>query len=330
MSDMQGPSEQAPERPARSPRRRAPSFFWPLVLIGVGALLLLSNLGYLPWHSWNALWRLWPLLLVALGIDLLIGRRSMLGAIVSGLLILLLIGAGVLIVLFAQNIPALSSLTQPVELHTTHIEHPLAELEGATIDIEWTSAPGYLSALEDSANLIEGDVTYRGELFFDVEKRGDQADVELDSIFSGPWLGPFSFGDQGRARWDVRLSPQVPLELALDAGSGSCDFDLSDLQIRALFLDVGSGSVSLALPSGRTFDARIEGGSGSLNIVLPEGAGAEVVLESGSGSFQADERFRLVRGEWDDDGVWQTANFDTAESRIVMRIDQGSGSIRIQ
>jgi len=332
MSDVQEPVEFEGESrvPTHRPRRHPPSLFWPLVLIGAGILLLLSNMGYLPWQSWNVLWRLWPLLLIALGIDALIGRRSMIGAIISGLLILSLIGGAVAVVLFAQNIPALSNLTRPVELHTRHVEHPLAGVERGSVDIDWTSAPGYLRALRDSPNLIEGDVTYRGELIFDVDTRGEQANVKLDSYFSGPWFGPSGLGGRAEERWDVRLSPDVPLDLALDAGSGSCDFDLVGLQVSDLFLDVGSGSIDLALPSGSTFDARIDGGSGSLDIVLPESVGAWVVLDSGSGAFRPDERFRLVEGRRNDDGVWETDNLRTATHAIELSIDQGSGSISIR
>jgi len=324
MSEIQEPTEGA-RRP-----RRPPSLFWPLVLIGAGVILLLSTLGYLPWQSWNILWRLWPLLLVALGVDLLIGRRSMVGAIVSTLLILLLIGAAVAVVFFAQNIPALVELAQPVEWRTEHVEYSLADVERASVTIDWTSASGYLSALRDSPNLIEGDVAYRGQLIFDVDVRGDRADVNLDSHFSGPWFGPFEFGDPARKRWDVGLSPNVPLDLTLNSGSGPCDFDLTGLQVSDLFLDSGSGSIELALPSGSTFDVRMDGGSGSITIVLPESVGARVVLDSGSGSFRPDERFRLVEGERGDDGVWETDNFRTAEHTILMEIDQGSGSIRIR
>jgi len=325
MSDVREPLENA-----RRPRRRPPSLFWPLVLVGAGVILLLSNLGYLPWQSWDVLWRLWPLLLVALGIDLLIGRRSMVGAIVSGLLILLLIGSVVAIVFFAQNIPALVEMTGPVEWRTEHIEHPLEDVERASVIIDWTSAPGYLSALRDSPNLIEGDVAYRGQLIFDVDVRDDQADVELDSHFSGPWFGPFDFGDREKQRWDVRLSPRVPLDLTLDAGSGPCDFDLTDLQVSDLFLDSGSGPIDLTLPSGNTFDTRIDGGSGPITIILPGSVGARVVLDSGSGPFRPDERFRLVKGERGDDGVWETDNFHTAEHTILMDIDQGSGPLSIR
>jgi hypothetical protein len=325
------PPDEPPDSPRRARRlhRRPPSLFWPLLLVGAGLILLLSNLGYLPWQSWNLLWRLWPLLLVALGIDLLIGRRSLVGAIVSVALILLLIGSAVLVVLFAQNIPALGELSEPIEWRTEHVEFPREGVEQASVTIDYTSLPGYLSALRDSHNLIEGDITYRGQLVFDVDVRRDQADVKLDSHYSGVWFGPDIY-DQSGGRWDVRLNPGVPFDLALDAGSGRCDFDLTGLQVSDLFLDAGSGSIDLALPSGSNFEARIDGGSGRLTITIPEGVGAQVELESGSGSFRPDERFQMVEGRRNNDGVWETEGFHTAEHRVVLKIDQGSGSITIR
>jgi len=322
MSDVQ-------ESRVHKPRR--PSLFWPIVIIGAGVALLLSNLGYLPWASWNVLWRLWPLLLVALGIDLLIGRRSVVGAIVSGVLILALVGGALALAFFAESIPQLAELAEPVEWQTAHVEHPLDDVERASVVIDWTSLPGTLGALSDSPNLIEGDIVYRGELIFDVNKRGDGVDVKLDTFFSGPWWDwPPDFGDGPDAVWNVELSPKVPLDLNLDAGSGRCDFDLSDLQISGLVIDAGSGSIELNLPSDGSFEARLDGGSGRLDIVLPKGVGARVVLDSGSGAFRPDERFELVSGERGDDGVWETENFGTADHTIEMKIDQGSGAIVIE
>jgi hypothetical protein len=323
MSDIQ-------ESRVHRPRRR-PSLFWPILIIGAGVALLLSNLGYLPWASWNILWRLWPLLLVALGIDLLIGRRSVVGAIVSGVLILALIGGAIALVFFAESIPQLAELAEPVEWQTAHVEHPLDGVGRASVLIDWTSLPGALGALSDSSNLIEGDITYRGELIFDVNERGDGADVKLDTFFSGPWWGwspDFSSGPD--ATWDVKLSAKVPFDLTLDAGSGRCDFDLSGLQISGLVIDAGSGAIDLNLPADSSFEARIDGGSGRINIVLPAGVGARVEIDSGSGGFRPDGRFELVSGERGDDGVWETENFDTAEYMIELKIDQGSGAIVIE
>ena len=313
----------------RPRRRRPPSVFWPIVFIGAGVMLLLSNLGYLSWQSWGALWRLWPLLIIALGIDLLIGRRSVIGAIVSGVLILALVGVIVMIALFAQNIPGVSDWIQQPEFHARHVEYSLTGVERATVYIDWTSVPGYLSALEDSPNLIEGDVDYLGELTFDVNVRGDQANVKLDSRSIGIWFWPFDLGDRTDKRWDVGLSPDVPLDLTLDAGSGPCDFDLAGLQVSGLVLNAGSGPIDLVLPSGSSFEAEIDGGSGPLTIVLPESVGARVVLDSGSGPFRPDAHFQLVQGKLHGDGTWETDNYRTAEYTVLLEIDQGSGPITI-
>ncbi len=324
MSNMQESFEEP-----RSSQRRPPSFFWPLVLIGAGVVLLLSNLGYIPWSSWNVLWRLWPLLLIALGVDVLIGRRSMGGAIVSGVLMLLLIGGVVLLVIFAQYVPALSELVRPDEWHAERIEYQLGDIESASVTIDWSSRPGYLTALEDSSNLIEGDIIYRGDLIFDVDERGGRANVELDTWSTGIWFSP-DFSDWEAGNWEVKLSPDVPLELNFDSGSGFCDFDLTDLQLNDFVLDSGSGAVDLLLPSTSSFEGRIDSGSGAMDIILPEGVGMRVVLDSGSGSFRPDDRFRLLSGERDDDGVWETEDFDDAEHIITLEIDQGSGSITIR
>jgi hypothetical protein len=44
--------------------------FLPIVMIGVGVALLLSNLGYL--HV-DYLWRLWPILIIAVGLKIVFG-----------------------------------------------------------------------------------------------------------------------------------------------------------------------------------------------------------------------------------------------------------------
>jgi len=312
------------------PRHSRPSIFWPLLLVGGGVMLLLSNLGYLPWQSWAIIGRLWPLLLVAMGIDLLIGRRSAVGAVVSTLLILSLIGGMALVGLFVEKIPVLESWVQPAGWHTEHVEHPLEGVDSASVYIDWTSVPGSLGALRDSANLIEGDIDYRDELVWNVTVRGGYAEVVLDSHSSGVWFSPIFSGDVPGHIWDVKLSPGIPLDLSLDASSGPGEYDLSGLQISKLVIDDGSGPTTLVLPANSTFDATIDGGSGPLSITFPESVGARVVIDSGSGLFSPDERFRLVEGDWNDDGTWETDNYSTATHTISLEIDQGSGPITIQ
>jgi hypothetical protein len=51
--------------------RRMGPVFWPILLIAVGVIFLLSNLGMLPFAPWQ-LWRLWPLIIIVIGLDVLL------------------------------------------------------------------------------------------------------------------------------------------------------------------------------------------------------------------------------------------------------------------
>jgi len=64
------------DRAARRREHRGGGVFGPVLLIAIGLLFLASNLGYLGPVSWFQLLQLWPLLLVLGGIDLAIGRRA--------------------------------------------------------------------------------------------------------------------------------------------------------------------------------------------------------------------------------------------------------------
>lgn len=80
-----------PERP----RRQRGGLVGPLApLIGAGVVLLLNNLGVLDWGVWVVLLQLWPVLLIAVGLDLIVGRGSRLASLLIGLVALGALAAG--------------------------------------------------------------------------------------------------------------------------------------------------------------------------------------------------------------------------------------------
>jgi len=321
------PGQRSEPRQSRRVYHRR-SLFWPVVLIGVGVLLLLADLGLVSTAGWALLWRFWPIALIALGLDVLIGHRSLGGAIVGGILVLLLVGLAIGFAVFVERIPILVDLAKPATLQQETVRYPVEGLESAEVTIDWTSAPGQLRSLSDSAHLIEAELAYRGELVFDVSTDNGHADVVLDSYLQGGRYPLFGSDDRD-AEWDVRLSPRVTLDLNLDASSGSCTVDLSDLQVRSLRLDGSSGSIELILPAGQSSTVEIDGGPGSIDLILDGDTGVRLALERGSGSFEPGKLI-LVSGEEDDEGVWKTPNYATADHTIELTIDQGSGSLQIR
>lgn len=341
--------EKFEEKPQHGPsprvRRRA-SLFWPLLLIGAGTVLLLQELDFIQIESWASLWRYWPILLILGGLDILLGRRSFLGGLLGALISLaLVVGVIALIFSFDDNENRLIDLNQ-VALERASVEHPLGDNQEADVTLNLNRWPTSVSALDDSSNLIEGEIEYVGELEFDTNENNGRAEVDLRvRDRDGDGLNWFLAED---GRWEIKLSPKVELTLDLDAGSGSGEYDLSELQISELDIDGGAGSFDLMLPDERNMIVYIDAGSGSIDLVLPERGTAEMEVDGSSGSFRmtlpdsmavrlelddgtgslnAGDRFVLVEGERNGDGVWETEDWDRSENRILIRFNQRSGSI---
>ncbi|MDE3077929.1 MAG: hypothetical protein KGJ86_21100, partial [Chloroflexota bacterium] len=95
-------------------RRHRRSVFWPLILIAVGSIFLLQNFGLLSWDIWSQLWRLWPLLLVVVGIELIF-RDALPGAFGSVVAVVLIVAVLAVAVGFSGSLapaaPSASSAT---------------------------------------------------------------------------------------------------------------------------------------------------------------------------------------------------------------------------
>lgn len=82
-----------------NPRQKTASFFWPIFLIVLGILLLLNNLGILPWSIWSNLWKFWPLILILFGLEMLLGKGRLTNVLIT------LIGLSLLLVIVTLTIP---------------------------------------------------------------------------------------------------------------------------------------------------------------------------------------------------------------------------------
>jgi hypothetical protein len=311
------PPRGEPQPPrSQSWRERHHSTFWPIVLIAVGAIWLLNNLGWLPTPSLWLLPRLWPLLLIAVGLDLLVGRRwPALGALVG----LALVGL-VIAVLFFGARWGLSGDEQafapgwPVihlnggQAQTDSYTAPLGSATSARLELHLQQGRTTVKALTGSTDLIQARLTHIGPVNFQVS--GDrEKTVLLDQDSADAITRWFASGD---LPWDISLSPAIPLDLQISGGSGSANLDLSQLKLSALQLNSGSGSTEALLPAGQDsatpYKARLRSGSGSARVVLPANAAVDLECTSGSGSLT------MSIGE---------------KSQVTANLQSGSGSVSV-
>lgn len=331
-----------------STQKQNRSVFWPILLIGIGALWLLNTLNLLPGWSWVSIWRLWPVFLIAIGLDLLIARRSpILGAIVALATIGLVVG-----LIFAGKTIGISSNPDVI---TEQFSEELGSANSARVELDFSVGPASIEALVGSNDLFQAEISHLGEVEFS-SSGTTRKTIQLETrelSFNSGW---FDVVNERELRWEIGISPDLPIDLDINGGVGKADLDFSKLNLTGLNLEVGVGQIEIYLPStpdmyearisgsvGETYievaegaDLRlnVDGGVGEVTIDVPQGAAVRLDASIGVGRVRVPSGFRQIGGGDNDfvgeDGVWETTGFESADRRIIINFDGGVGGLIVQ
>jgi hypothetical protein len=285
--------------------------FW----IAAGVIFLLCNYGYLTISIWQAIFGLWPVLLVAIGFDILFGHRSIWGALAGGLVVLALMagslwymGAGV------SSLPAAAG---------EQVVQPLNRATQARVDLAPAAGMMKVYALPGGDNLVEGAVasTTGEHVSHTVSTSGGTIIFSLHSTGSAFF---FPSARQGQYTWDIGLSPQVPIDLKAEMGAGTMDIDLSGLQISNLQVDMAVGGAMVTLPEKGRFQAKISGAIGQLVVVVPRGMEVRIRADSGLAAVS------VPPGYQQQDKVYTSPGYANAENAVDLEISQAIGQIVVK
>ena len=265
-------------------------FVGPLLLLGLGILFLLNNLGLTEIDIWRMIFQLWPLILIALGIDILLGRRSTWASLLSVLLI-----AGVFLggFLLYQS----SSTQQPLD--ALELEVPLTKAASAEFRLNPPIGVVRVSDTIESELLLNGFVNGWPEdhIRETVQTQGNKVLYTLGSReFSGVFF-PMIFPGTS-PRWEIQATRDLPMILDLEFGVGDAQLDLEQLQLTDLNLEMGVGRMEVTLPAFGDYRASIEGGVGLLIIEIPTDANVQIEVDRGLVAIQAPPEFRIREGAY--------------------------------
>lgn len=238
---------------------------------------------------------------------------------------------------------------------TDVISEPLGDAETARIDLDFGIGEATITALEDSTNLLEAEITHLGDLEFTVSGEQEKV-VRLREEEHHLHFDLFDFFEDQNLRWDVGLSPEIPLSIRIDCGVGESDLDLSQLIITKLDLDSGVGDKTITLPAtGSKYEVKvdvgvgqielrledgidvtidIDGGVGDTIIVVPENVGVRLVGEIGVGEIKVPGSYSHTNADEDrivgESGVWESSNYDDAAHIVTITYDGGVGQFTIR
>lgn len=299
-----------------TPERRRRGLVGPLILIAIGVIFLLGNLGVLTFSAWTVLLRLWPVILIAIGLEILIGRRSTLGSLVVVAITVGIIGVAI------YFMPVQSTFGQSVSSET--INQPLEGAARANVDITFGAGTIRIGALSDPNTLIQGTASVSGgrQLAQSFHKSGDTAVYRLSTRqpSDGPFFPPTS-ADNG---WNLNINRDVPTQLNITGGVGTSELDLSQLHVTSLDARLGVGKTTITMPSIGQVDANINGGVGEVEVVIPSGVGARVQAQAGLGGVN------VPSGYQQQNSTYTSPNYETAQNRVNLTVKGGVGQISIQ
>lgn len=296
--------------------RRQVGIVGPLILIGLGVVLLLNNLGLLDWSVWEAILRLWPVLLVAAGLDLILGRRSAWGSLLA--LVLTLVALGLALWLSQTG----------AEVGPAARTEVIAQARGDESRAEVTINPGvgslHIEASVDSDNLVEARLRLgRNEEFVEeFSTEGEAAVYTLRSRRTS--FGPFSVGSVGRRRWDVELGREVPLHVRADLGVGEAKVDLTELALQSLQLDIGIGQAFIELPEAGSYNVKTDCAIGQTVVVIPESLAVRARLDTGIAARQVPAGYDC------DENVCTSPGYEVDSARVELDLSQAIGSLIIR
>ena len=311
-----------------------------IILIIVGAIFLLNNLGILPWNFWLSILQFWPIFLILLGLKMVFGN-SRIANILLSIFIVLVVGLLILLAVIINNqnifnglgskIPTISQIFNPeaqVREEKVSIDIPSDKLiENRKFDFDFGAGDFNIVDEKDLSKSLELNAKYVDGLGYPVTSNdvsGNTQEIGFETK-SEVFRGLKTLYIINEMKYDFTIGQTgIPADFLINLGAGTAKFDFSDLKINSFEYSQGAGTGDITFSENslpETLD--IEVGAGTLKIFLPENAQYDFEYNIGAGTVKFDGQ-RLVTG----DGSRKSDNFDK-DNGITINLDLGAGTVDI-
>lgn len=325
------------------------------ILILLGGLFLADNFDWFSFN-WSSITRLWPLLLILLGGNMLLGKRS--PAATTLTIILLAVAVPLALVRGVRdkvsdrfenfgdrfdsdndnnddNDDEKSSDNNnddndtSVEKNQTFSEPFDAAIKTATLKLSGGIAKFELSSgsnqLLEASSKISGDFS---EYNLNKVISGSNAEINIKPKDGNNGDANIDFSNDEdfelKNKLDVKLNPNLDWTLDVEFGAGKADLDLSDLKVKKLNLKSGVASTEVKLGDKSDTEVKVESGVASVEIAVPEAVGCRINTKNEALNIKDFDGF-VKNGD-----MYETANYAKSTKKINIVFESGISKLKVR
>jgi hypothetical protein len=296
---------------------RSRGLLFPLVLIAIGAVVLLSNTGVLSSDALLRLGDLWPLLLVILGLQLILNH-----SLPRQQATLIGLGATVVIVVAAVAYAALAPAA-PFGTRQANSSESLGGLTAATLDVNYDAA-----TVDIQAGAL-GDSLYQARV--DYASSDNPPTISLDrvtgtlEIRESSSFALFRLFGSSRRHLVVTLTDRIPWAIQVGGGATNLRLDLRPLQLSKLEVSGGANRLDGQLPSPKgTVVIDVSGGASNLTLRAPAQSEWRIAVTGGVSAVTINGS---SSGSLGGDFQRQSPGYNSATNRFDITISGGASRV---
>jgi len=281
-----------------------------IVLIGIGLIILLANLGYLNWSIFYNIIDLWPLILIAIGVNIMFKRKTIVSVISWIVFFTIFIGYGI----FYQGVYN-NSINERDQFNIRDNPQVVTgqlniKLGGTVLDINSTNT-SLIDGIYDGSN-------YKSETRY--THNNSHAIVSIENI-----SGRLRFLNRKNISSSFNLNEDVIWDIRGDVGAVKGTLDFSNLKISNLDVSMGAGDLNIIFGDKYVeTKAQIDFGASNLDIYLSDRLGAKIKIKG------ALNNTNLKNKGWHRvDDYYITPGYEEAESKLILDINAGVANISI-
>ncbi len=281
--------------------------FGGLVLIVLGILLLLINLGYLGFDIFFSIFELWPLILIAIGVNIIFKNNQTVSYITWGLVILIII---------IHTIYTQGASNSNIDSRDNIVIEKHAKTKYGEFDLEIGATEIRLDSTDQ--NLLSVDIIGRQLDYKDDYKNNYETaiiDVETRMLRS---IRRQNFN----SIYNFYLNEDVIWDLNFDVGAIAGEIDLEDIPVKYIDLNTGAADLTFILGDKHDLDFDIDTGASDLSFIFPEDVGLKIKMDIALSDTNISDLDLIHRGDY-----YISQDYDNANVVINLDIDMGLGNI---